>query len=53
MEALFRLPVRTLPAMGDSAIPDRARRHSTETGRQQFLTTFILDRLLQPQFDTA
>jgi len=49
MEAYLCLPVKTLPALPRSAIPDRARRTLGSTGEQQFLTTYIMYEVLKPR----
>jgi archaemetzincin len=42
------LPVRALPPKLASAVPKRATRTSQDRVRTQFLTTYILDEMLQP-----
>jgi archaemetzincin len=42
------LPVAVLPPVPASAIPGRARRRIRETGEEQFLTSYILEELLEP-----
>lgn len=42
------LPVTVLSAKPTSAIPARARRTTKESGEMQFLTTYILHELLEP-----
>lgn len=46
MGAFLGLPVKTLPAIGESVVPRQARRRNQETGRRQLLTSYILDNLL-------
>jgi archaemetzincin len=45
----YNVPVKTLDALSLDAVPARARRKSPQTGREQLLTSFILDELLPPR----
>lgn len=49
MEAYLGLPVKPLPPLPDAVIPQRARRTLQETGEPQFLTSYILDKVLLPK----
>ena len=48
MGLYFGLPVKTLPRIGDEAIPAPARRQHPRWGMKQFYTPYILDELLKP-----
>jgi len=49
MSAYFNLETRQLKAIDDSAIPEKARRRHPEWGMKQFLSTYILDKVLLPR----
>lgn len=45
----YNVPVKTLDALSLNVVPAQARRKSPQTGREQLLTSFILDELLPPR----
>ena len=48
MQVYFNCPVKTLPAIDVSTIPDSARRKHPQWGDSQLLTTHILEKILKP-----
>lgn len=46
---VFGVPVKTLDALADAAIPASARRTHPSMGMKQFLSTYILDEVLLPR----
>jgi archaemetzincin len=46
---MYNVPVRMLDPLALDVIPEKARRKSPLTGREQLLTSFILDDLLPPR----
>jgi archaemetzincin len=46
---LYNVPVKALDPLALDLIPEKARRKSPLTGREQLLTSFILDDLLPPR----
>lgn len=48
MSIFFGLPVKTMDALPDEAIPARARRTHPSWGAKQFLSDYILDEVLKP-----
>jgi len=45
----YNMPVRTLDPLGLDVIPDKARRKSPGTGKEQLLTGYILSDVLAPR----
>ena len=48
MQAYFNCPVKTLPTIDASTIPDSARRIHPQSGDEQLLTSHILEKVLKP-----
>ena len=48
LKAFFNCPVKTLPPIDASTIPDSARRVHPQSGQEQLLTSHIMDKVLKP-----
>jgi archaemetzincin len=53
MRLYFNLPVKVLKSVSDEIVPKNARRIHPDWGMKQFLSTYILDKVLKPRLKNS